>query len=403
MKFNYPKLLFKAFLLLMLAGIIAGCGKEPFQPKTGNINLSDTTKGGSDTSGSGGIVLLPDTVPSFFSPAGVAVDGGGNIYVADYGNNLIRKITASGLVSTLAGSGNQGSINAGGVLASFNQPTGIAVDATGNVFVGDAGNDIIRKITPDGTVTTFAGSDSTGYADGAAATASFFHPEGITLDAAGNVYVADAGNNLIRKVSGGTVSTIAGNKLGTTADNIFSDPTGVAIDAEGNIYTANFLASNILKINSAGTVSVFAGSGNIGSLNGTGIAASFYFPNSLAVDAGGNVYVSDGVNNLIRKITPDGTVSTFAGSGVAGAVDGNGAAASFNGPAGLAVDAVGNVYVADANNNRIRKITPAGLVTTVAGSGHAGSRNGQISAIRNSKTNRAVVKQKLPIFYKSNK
>ena len=401
MKFNYPKLLFKAFVLLMLTGIIAGCGKEPFQPKTGNINLTDTTGGGSDTSGSGGIVLLPDTVPSFFSPAGVAVDGGGNIYVADYGNNLIRKITASGVVSTLAGSGNQGSINAGGVLASFNQPTGIAVDAGGNVFVGDAGNDIIRKITPDGTVTTFAGSDSTGFADGPAATASFFHPEGITIDAAGNIYVADAGNNLIRKVSGGTVSTVAGNKLGATPDNTFSNPTGTAIDASGNIYTANFLANNILKINSAGLVSIFAGSGDTGSANGAGIASSFYFPNSLAVDVGGNVYVSDGVNDLIRKITPDGTVSTLAGSGVAGAADGTGIAASFNGPAGLAVDAGGNVYVADANNNRIRKITPSGVVTTVAGSGHAGSRNGQISVARNVKTTKSVVKQRLPVFYKS--
>ena len=401
MKFNYPKLLFKAFVLLMLTGIIAGCGKEPFQPKTGNINLTDTTGGGSDTSGSGGIVLLPDTVPSFFSPAGVAVDGGGNIYVADYGNNLIRKITASGVVSTLAGSGNQGSINAGGVLASFNQPTGIAVDAGGNVFVGDAGNDIIRKITPDGTVTTFAGSDSTGFADGPSATASFFHPEGITIDAAGNIYVADAGNNLIRKVSGGTVSTVAGNKLGATPDNTFSNPTGTAIDASGNIYTANFLANNILKINSAGLVSIFAGSGDTGSANGAGIASSFYFPNSLAVDVGGNVYVSDGVNDLIRKITPDGTVSTLAGSGVAGAADGTGIAASFNGPAGLAVDAGGNVYVADANNNRIRKITPAGVVTTVAGSGHAGSRNGQISVARNVKTTKSVVKQRLPVFYKS--
>ena len=401
MKFNYPKLLFKAFVLLMLTGIIAGCGKEPFQPKTGNINLTDTTGGGSDTSGSGGIVLLPDTVPSFFSPAGVAVDDGGNIYVADYGNNLIRKITVSGVVSTLAGSGNQGSINAGGVLASFNQPTGIGVDAGGNVFVGDAGNDIIRKITPDGTVTTFAGSDSTGFADGPAATASFFHPGGITIDAAGNIYVADAGNNLIRKVSGGTVSTVAGNKLGATPDNTFSNPTGTAIDASGNIYTANFLANNILKINSAGLVSIFAGSGDTGSANGVGIAASFYFPNSLAVDRGGNVYVSDGVNDLIRKITPDGTVSTLAGSGVAGAADGTGIAASFNGPAGLAVDAGGNVYVADANNNRIRKITPAGVVTTVAGSGHAGSRNGQISVARNVKTTKSVVKQRLPVFYKS--
>jgi len=362
--------------------------------------LIDTTGSGTGTgTGTGTGPTVPDTLPSFYSPAGVAVDASGNIFVADYGNNLIRQVSPSGVVSTLAGSGQQGRLDNTGTTATFNQPTGIAVDAAGNVYIGDAGNDRIRKITPAGVVTTLAGSDSTGYTDGPGITAAFFHPEGVTLDGAGNVYVADAGNNLIRKVTpDGTVSTFAGN--GTTIGDAgtFSDPTGVAADAGGNIYVANALKNNILKIIPGGVVNNLAGTGDFGALNGPGSGATFYFPNSVAVDASGNVYVSDSVNDLIRKIAPDGTVSTLAGSGTAGAADGVGAAASFDGPAGLAVDAAGNVYVADSNNNLIRKITPAGVVTTVAGSGYSGAINGQAIARRNPKTIGKGTAPKLKIF-----
>lgn len=381
---------------MLVALFMAACKRELIP----NQVTRDTTTTVIDTTGHGGTTAR-DTLPSFYSPAGVAVDAAGNIYVADYGNNLIRKISAAGLVSTLAGNGTQGLINAPGLLASFNQPTGIAVDAAGNVYVGDAGNDRIRKITSAGIVSTLAGSDSTGYADGADSTASFFHPEGIALDAAGNVYVADAGNNLIRKVgTNRTVSTFAGNGTNVGETNIFSNPTGVAVDAAGNVYVANYINNNILKVSAAGAISTFAGSGSTGAVNGAGSSATFYFPNSVAVDAANNVYVADGVNNLVRKITPDGTVSTLAGSGQAGAVDGTGAVASFDGPAGLAVDAAGNVYVADSNNNLIRKITPAGVVTTVAGNGLAGAKNGQAVARRNPKGIKTAVLRKLPVFYK---
>ena len=380
---------------MLIALFMAACKRELIP----NQVTRDTTTTVIDTTGHGGTTGL-DTLPSFYSPAGVAVDATGNIYVADYGNNLIRKISPAGLVSTFAGNGTQGLINAPGLLASFNQPTGIAVDAAGNVYVGDAGNDRIRKITSTGIVSTLAGSDSTGYADGADSTASFFHPEGIALDAAGNVYVADAGNNLIRKVAtSGTVSTFASNGTDVGETNIFSNPTGVAVDASGNVFVANYINNNILKVSAAGVVSTFAGSGATGATNGAGSSASFYFPNSVAVDAANNVYVADGINDLVRKITPDGTVSTLAGSGKSGAVDGTGIAASFDGPAGLAVDAAGNVYVADSNNNLIRKITPAGVVTTVAGNGLAGARNGQAVARRNPKVIKTAIQRKLPVFY----
>jgi sugar lactone lactonase YvrE len=392
MKSTCLKPLLNIFLILVIAGLFEACKKQPIAI---NHNSGGTNGGGNDST------VMVDTLPSFYSPAGVAVDAAGNIYVADYGNNLIRKITSGRLVSTLAGSGNQGQINAAGLLASFNQPTGIAVDAAGNVYVGDAGNNRIRLVTPAGVVTTLAGSDSTGYTDGPAATAAFFHPEGVSVDASGNVYVADSGNGMIRKVTpNGTVSTFAGNSIGNTPANIFSDPTGVATDAAGNVYVANFIDNNILKVSAAGDVSTFAGTGATGADNGAGSTATFSFPNSVAIDAANNLYVADGVNNLIRKITPDGTVSTLAGSGIAGAADSTGTKASFDGPAGLAVDATGNVYVADSNNNLIRKITPEGVVTTVAGSGKSGAKNGQAAARYNQKILKAVVKKKLPVFYK---
>jgi len=342
------------YILLLLLGVagIFGCTKTIIKPNNNNNNPGN---------GNGNPVTPADTLPSFYTPTGVAVDAAGNLFVADYGNNLIRKITPAGVVSTFAGSGTQGSINAKGLLASFNLPKGIAVDASGNVYVADAGNDLIRKIMADGTVSTLAGADS-----------SFFAPAGVAVDAVGNVYVADAGNGLIRMVTAaGKVSALPG-----PAGGLFQNPTGVAVTHTGNIFIANFLDNTIYKIDALDSASVFAGSGSQGADNGTGASASFYYPNSVAVGPGDTLYVADGVNNLIRKISPAGVVSTLAGSGLAGAVDSTGVNASFDGPSGLAVDAAGNVYVADSNNNLIRKITPAGKVTTVAGSGKAGAQNG---------------------------
>src|SRR6202012_5396876 len=215
----------------------------------------------------------------------------------------------------------------------------------------------------------------------------------------------DAGNNLIRMVSsGGNVTTFAGtiNTAASQTTSIFNNPTGVALGPNGNLYVANYLDNNILLVNQAGSVSSYAGIDTLqGANNGQAQQATFYYPNSVAVDAGGNVFVSDGVNNLIRKIATDGTVSTFAGSGVAGAVDSTGVNASFNGPAGLAFDATGNLYVADANNNEIRKITPDGVVTTVAGSGRQGSQNGVAVVHRNKRLTKVVPKAQLDVIYRA--
>lgn len=343
-------------------------------------------------------MLAIDTLPSFNNPTGLALDAAGNIYVADYSNNLIRKISSTGIVSTFAGSGTQGATNGSGNLASFNGPAAVTVDGAGNVYVADSGNSLIRKISTAGVVTTFAGGDTTAMANGTGTNASFFDPLGVAVDASGNIFVADAGNNMVRMITpAAVVSTLAGNSANST---LFNNPTGVAVNAAENVFVANYLDNNILTVNAAGFAGTLAGTGQPGSSNGPGSTATFYFPNGVATDAGGNVYVADWVNNLIRKISSNGVVSTLAGSGAAGAIDSTGTSASFNGPAGLAVDAAGNVYVADADNNLIRKITPAGVVTTIAGTGNPGAKNGKAFARRNTKSLKILQKNSINIFHR---
>ncbi len=252
--------------------MVTACTKKDFK------QLSTVTITKSDSDSAAAVASL-DSLPSFYSPSAIAVDVSGNLYVADYGNNLIREITPGGLVSTLAGSGNQGSINAKGALASFSQPTGIGVDAAGNVYIADAGNNLIREITPAGLVTTLAGGDTTGTVNGPGAVATFDDPAGVALDGLGNIYVADAGNDLIRLInSAGTVSTFTGNGIGNVAANTFNNPTGVAADASGNVFVANYLNSNILEVNSAG-VNILAGTtGQSGAANGQGFFSYLLLP-----------------------------------------------------------------------------------------------------------------------------
>jgi sugar lactone lactonase YvrE len=303
---------------------------------------------------------------SFNNPRGVAFDVAGNAYIADAGNNKIRKISASGVVTTFAGSGALGSTNGTGVAASFNNPTGIIVDAIGNIYVSEPSSNLIRKITPAGVVTTFAGSGATGSTNATGTAASFNTPSGLAVDALNNVYVADAGNNKIRKITtAGVVTTFAGSGSQGSTDATglaasFNIPRGVAFDASGNIYVAEQGNNKIRKITAAGVVTTFAGSGSQGSNDATGIAASFYLPFGVVLDALGNVYVADIGNYKIRKITTTGVVTTLAGSGLQGSTDATGITSSFSNPFAVALDATGNVYVVDVDNNKIRKVSVLG-------------------------------------------
>jgi len=347
MKVSYPLL----FVSLML---FAACQKDivynfPSQnPATADVLAGNGVQGSINGTGTGA---------SFYQPTGVALDASGNVYVADFRNNLIREISPAGVVTTLAGDGQQGSSNGAGTIASFNAPIGVAVDASGNVYVGENGTNLIREVSPQGVVSTFAGSGAAGFINATGTAATFTNPQGLAVDAIGNIYVADYGNNLIREISpAGVVSTLAGNGNQGAADSTgmaasFNKPTAVAVDAAFNVYVADYGNNLIRKISPAGAVTTLAGSGAAGSANGTGAAASFKNPTGIAVDATGNVYVADWGNNLVRVISPAGVVSTLSST-----ANGKSSPIVLIGPYGVAVDAANNVYVADYGNSTILKI-----------------------------------------------
>ena len=301
----------------------------------------------------------------------VRVAANGTVFVADASNNTVRKITPAGVVSTLAGApGVAGSTDGPGALARFNGPAGVAVDPAGNVFVADSQNCTIRKITPAGIVSTLAGSPGLkGRTDGTGSAASFFDPENLAIDAAGNLYIADGAGNIIRKVTpAGVVTTLAGAAASGTANGTgpaarFNLPAGIAVDGDGNVYIGDYNNNAVRKITAAGAVTTLAGlpgPRNFGFVDGTGTGARFDGPTGLAVDATGTVYVADSNNNAIRMITPAGVVTTLAGTPVVGEnIDGPLAIARFYGPADVALDENGILYVADAYNCTVRRIVLA--------------------------------------------
>jgi hypothetical protein len=341
--------------------------------------------------GTPGVVGSSDGTGSaakFNAPVGVAVDGSGNVYVADATNETIRKVTPAGVVTTLAGTvGVAGHVDATGSAAQFSSPVGVAVDGAGNIYVVDQTSDTIRKVTQAGVVTTLTGSNGVvGFTDGAPTIARFNSPYGIACDSAGNVYVADSGNLTVRKVlADGTTSTLAGSARvsgttnGTGSAALFKGPAGIAADGSGNVYVSDQGGDGVIRmITSGGVVTTLAGHTEVnGYTDATGTSAEFQGPFGLSVDASGTVYVADQGNDMIRKITSGGVVTTLAGSSGSGFADGTGAAAQLNAPGGIATDSSGNVYIADQDNQEIRKMTPAGVVTTIAGSpGNGGSADG---------------------------
>ena len=353
------------------AVFLAGCflATAPIVPYLQAQDFNFTTiAGGSEGPGDG-----LNLNAQFYNPTGVAVDGVGNVYVADQNNNLIRKISPLGanwIVTTIAG-GAQGSRDGTNSGAQFSSPSAIAVDISGNLYVADQNNSDIRRITLVGTnwvVTTIAGSPGvSGSQDGTNGAARFSNPAGIAVDSAGDLFVADELNNAIRKITlSGTnwvVTTIAGGtqggRDGTNMAAQFFGPSGVAVDNGGRVFVADQFNNTIRLITPVGTnwlVTTIAGQPVSGLSNGLGTNACFDAPLGVAVDASNHVYVADLFNNAIRMLAPSGTnwlVSTIAG-GSLGSSNGTGANASFDLPFGVASDAYGDVFVADSQNNSIR-------------------------------------------------
>nr|WP_294934188.1 T9SS type A sorting domain-containing protein [uncultured Flavobacterium sp.] len=302
------------------------------------------------------------TAASFYFPTVVTLDLQGNSIVVDRSNHKIRKISPEGTVTTIAGTGAIGSLSGPGNAATFKYPDGAVVDSQGNIFISDQSNHKIRKIDTNGMVSTFAGSGTAGFLDGTGTVARFYYPAGMAVDANDNLYVADYSNHRIRKITpDGIVTTYAGlaaagNSDGNTSIARFNGPTGVCVDNSGNVYVADYGNHKIRKIDALGQVTTFAGSGVSGATDGFGTSASFYHPAIIAVAPNSNFYVTDEGNNKIRKINTTGEVTTFAGTGTAGANDDLASAASFRGPTGVAVSSDKLVYVADYANHKIRKI-----------------------------------------------
>lgn len=340
-----------------------------------------TTVAGTGNQGSGGDGG-PATMAQFFFPIGVAVNTAGEIFISDLGSNKIRKVAANGIISTVAGNGTSGFSGDGGLAtaAQFNHIEGsVAIDATGNIFIPDSRNNRVRKVDINGRVTTIAGNGGSGFSgDGSAASgAELNNPTGVTIDISGNLYISS--NYRVRKVTGGIINTVAGNgspsfsgeNVPATSAQLYH-PIGVVADKPGNIFIAE--GNRIRKVTVNGIISTVAGNGSNGITGDGGPATSapLNLPTSLAVDTPGNIFIA--TNNSIRKVTSNGIITTITGNGAIGFGGDNGPATSaqFNVIAAIALDASGNIFIADRYNARIRKIDASGIIKTVAGNGTLG-------------------------------
>jgi len=372
---------FRCYLAVNSAGVYVSSGNRVFKVKpAGNIF---TVAGNSleGYSGDGG----PATNATFSEAEGVALDSNGNLYIADQRNQRVRRVDTSGNVSTVAGNGTAGFSGDGGLAinAELSVPTGLAVDNLGNLYIADTSNYRVRKVNTAGIISTVAGNGVVGFSGdgGPAVSAELNFPTGLVAKG-GNLYIADAGNNRIRKVnSSGKISTVAGNGIqgfggdgGPATSAELAGPWSVALHA-GNLYIADLANHRIRKVDSLGKISTVAGNGaeGYGGDGAPATEATLAWPYSIGVDGSGNLYIADSAEQRVRKINTSGTISTFAGNGTAGfSGDGGAATRAQLGPADVASDGNGNLYIADTGNQRIRKVDASGIISTVAGNGIEG-------------------------------
>jgi uncharacterized protein (TIGR03437 family) len=353
------------------------CGIAAAQQFTISTVAGNGTPGSTGDSGSA-------TAAQLMLPAGIALDSSGKLYIADSGNHRVRVVT-SGSIANFAG---KGTVNYSGdgkaaTAAELNAPAGVAVDTKGNVYIADTGNHVIRMVNSSGTISTIAGSNSlgAGYAGdtGAATSAQLFSPTAVVVDSAGNFYIADSGNNVIRQVVGTTINTVVGS---FTTFIQLNHPTGLALDASGALYIADTNNRRIIKF-ANGVATQIAGNGTTQSSgdNGPATKAGIDDPTGVCIDASGNLYITDTFNSKIRRVTPDGIITTVAGTGRATYSGDAGPAinAGLNFPRAVAADANGNVYVADTSNNVIRLLTSSAPAILANGVVNAGRFTPQVS------------------------
>lgn len=330
-------------------------------------------------SGDGGIA----TAAKLAYPAAVAVGDSSKLYIADKQNNCIRRISPTGIITTIAGvpTGGYGGDGGPATNARMNAPTGVAVDAAKNIYIADQGNNCIRRVSAAGVITTIAGTGAAGYSgDGGAATAAMLStPVALAVDGGGNVFVADQTNNRIRKISPtGIITTVAGSGAtsGFSGDGfaataaLLSGPVGIAVTSSGALYIVDQMNNRIRMVNPAGVISTVAGTGVSGYTGdgGNALSARFNFPTGVAATDSGYIYIAEGNNNAIRKVDLSGIITTIAGDGSSGFAGDGGAAtaARLSAPNSLAIDAAGKIFVADAGNNRVRKIAKKPVINGIA-------------------------------------
>ena len=332
-------------------------------------------KGTGTFSGDGGAA----TNAGLNGPLEITSDASGNLFITDSGNNRVRKVNTNGIITTVAGGGTDGLGDGGAATnATFNYPAGVAVDASGNLFIVDNQNFRVRKVDTNGIITTVAGGGAGGGTDGlgdggAATNATLYYPDGLTLDASGELFIGDWGNSRVRKVdNNGIITTVAGGGAGGGTDGLgdggaatnatLNGPVGLAFDSLGNLFIGDTVNNRVRKVDTNGVITTVAGGGN-GGLGDGGAAtnASLNIPNGVALDAFGNLFIADTLNNRIREVHPNGIITTVSGGGAGGGTDGIGDGglatnATLSGPQWAAVDGSGNLLITDYGHNRIRKV-----------------------------------------------